>query len=106
MAMFKPLRDYVLVKPDPAMSLSLDSGLIIPQHNNKSIIDSDRQYGRTGTIIAIGQGKRTKKGVLVPMEIKVGDRVMWGEFIFPEIELDGQIHTVLQEADLAVIDDE
>lgn len=103
----QPLRDYLLVMPDPLNEHASTSGIIIQQR--KDMHDSQAQLGRTGTVIAVGTGKkwRTKqRGNLrytyadhQTPQIQPGDRVLFGEFTWPE---HGDC-LILQEADIAGI---
>ena len=55
-----------------------------------------------GTVIAVGPGKEIN-GRRMPMDIKAGDTIRWGEFQFPEYSEDGQKYVILQEADVAAV---
>jgi chaperonin GroES len=67
------------------------------------IVESQKQMGRTGTVVAIGPGRRNTKGVRQPMDINIGERVSWGEFDFPAYHEDGKTYAVIQQADITSV---
>ena len=96
----RPLKDMVVVLPDELQTLASDI-IAVPQAKYDAITDSDRQLSHVGTVVAVGPGKETKRGIRVPLEVKPGDRVTWGEFIFPCYQTDdGTKYYVIQEADI------
>lgn len=103
--MMQPRADRILVKPDEYLAHASEVGLVIPPRDGR-IIDSQSQFGRTGTIVAVGPGKRDKNGHIHPLVCKTGDRVYWGEFQHPQYEdEDGTKYYVLQEADICGVID-
>jgi chaperonin GroES len=93
----RPLNDRILVK-----RLAEDSktagGLFIP--------DSAKEKPSRGEIIAVGHGKLDDSGKRVPLEVKAGERILFGKYAGTEIKLDGEEHIILREDDvLAVIED-
>ena len=89
----KPLGDRVVVKPLDAESKT-KSGIIIP--------DTAREKSHRGEIIAIGEGK-FDDGKLVPMMVKIGDKVLYKEYGGDEFKLDGEEVIVLKEEDIIAI---
>jgi chaperonin GroES len=81
---FQPKRDHILVKADPLLDHVSTSGLLIKARNG--IQTSQEQLGRTGTVMAVGPGKLSKKGIPHPPELSVGDKVLLGEWEYPELE--------------------
>ena len=96
---FEPKGDRILVRPDAAIEHATTTGIVIAPRDGK-IIDSQNQFGRTGTVMAVGPGKKTKKGETLPVEVAVGDRVMWGEFMHPTARINGEVHFILSDKDI------
>lgn len=92
--MFRPLQDYVLVKP-----LKRIQSTIIEVISN--------EFNNRGEVISVGPGKYSKKNVLIPLQVKPGEIVHFGEFknMFPEYYENGEKYLIVQEADLMVLDD-
>ena len=101
--MFRPFRDRVLVRPDDAIVHA--SSVIQVAARDGKIVDSQQQFGRRGTVVAVGPGKRDKKGNVHPLSIAPGDVVYFGEFINTEIDLPTGKHFVVQEADITGVED-
>jgi chaperonin GroES len=83
---FKPLADRVLIEPAPAEKTTA-SGIIIP--------DTATEKPLRGTVVAAGNGK-----VDEPMTVKVGDKVLYGQYSGTEIKLDGTTYLIMKEADI------
>lgn len=86
-----PLGDRVLVKP-MAKEDSRKSGLIIP--------DTAKEKPQEGTVIAVGKGKVGDDGKVIPMELKKGDRVLYGKYSGTEIKLDDVDHLIMHQDDI------
>jgi chaperonin GroES len=88
---FRPLHDRVVVK-------RLDSeektkgGIIIP--------DTAKEKPQEGEIIAVGPGARDEGGKLVPLDVKAGDRVLFGKWSGTEVKIDGQDLLIMKESDI------
>jgi chaperonin GroES len=67
-------------------------GIIIP--------DSAKEKPMEGEVVAVGKGKRDDSGKLIPMEIKKGDKVLFGKYAGSEIQIDGEEHLILREDDV------
>jgi len=90
----KPLANRVVVKPD-AVKKQTDSGIILPE--NKRPVK--------GTVIAVGRGETDSSGTVVPMVVKKGNRVLYGQFSGTEILVEGQEYLIMKETDIfAIID--
>ncbi len=81
--MIRPLRDRIVVKPDP-IAAHVSELLILKAR--EAITTSREQLGRTGTVIAVGPGKRTRKGAVLTPEVKPGDKVLLGEWEYPKAD--------------------
>lgn len=90
----KPLQDRILVKPTEAEEKT-SSGIIIP--------DTAKEKPMKGEIIAVGSGKVTDDGKTVPMELKVGDKVLYGKYSGTEITVDGAEYLIMRESDVYAI---
>lgn len=87
----QPLGDRVIVKTDEVETTTA-SGLIIAKET--------KEKPQTGTVVAVGEGKLNNQGTLVPVPVKVGDRVVFGKFGGTEIDLDGESYLILRADDL------
>jgi chaperonin GroES len=88
---FRPLHDRVVVKRIDAEEKT-KGGIIIP--------DTAREKPSQGEVVAVGPGGRDEAGALVPIDIKVGDRVLFGKWSGTEIKLDGQDVLIMKESDI------
>ena len=88
MAKFRPLYDRLLVKRVAAEEMS-KGGIIIP--------DSAKEKPIEGEVIAVGNGKVLDDGSTRNLEVKVGDKVLFGKYSGTEIKLDGEEHMILRE---------
>ena len=87
----KPLGDRVLVKPMEAEERT-KGGIILP--------DTAKEKPVMGEIIAVGPGKRSDDGKLVPMELSVGDKILYGKYSGTEIAFDGEEYLIMRESDI------
>jgi chaperonin GroES len=95
---FKPMFDRVLVKQDPAETTTR-SGFIIP--------DSTAEKTNTGTVVAVGPGKATKDGALIPLTVQPADKIMYTPGNGIRVKVEGVELLVLKEEEIiAVIDAE
>jgi chaperonin GroES len=88
---FRPLHDRVVVKRIDAEEKS-KGGIIIP--------DTAREKPSQGEVIAVGPGGRDEAGKLVPIDINVGDKVLFGKWSGTEIKLDGEELLIMKESDI------
>jgi chaperonin GroES len=86
--MLRPLYDRIVVKR-VAEEERTKGGLYIP--------DQNKEKPAQGEVIAIGQGRRLESGALVPLEVAVGDKVLFGKYSGTEIEIDDQKLLILRE---------
>jgi chaperonin GroES len=87
----RPLRDRVIVKRI-AEEEKTKSGLIIP--------DTAKEKPQEGKVIAVGKGKVNDDGKLIPLQVKAGDKILFGKYSGSEIKLDGEEHLIMREEDL------
>ncbi|MFN4014071.1 MAG: co-chaperone GroES [Reyranella sp.] len=88
---FRPLHDRVVVKRVEEESKT-KGGIIIP--------DTAKEKPMEGEIVAVGPGARDEKGNLVPLDVKKGDRVLFGKWSGTEIKLDGEDLLIMKESDI------
>ena len=88
---FKPLRDRIAVERVSEEEKS-KGGIIIP--------DTAREKPSEGKVVAVGPGTRNKDGKLVPLDVKVGDRVLFGKWSGTEVKIDGQDLLIMKEYDI------
>jgi len=94
---FRPLHDRVVVRRLDQETKS-SGGIIIP--------DTAKEKPMQGEILAIGPGERNEKGKVTPLDVKAGDRILFGKYSGQEITLDGEEYLIVQEDEvLAVIED-
>ncbi|WP_114375563.1 co-chaperone GroES [Elioraea thermophila] len=88
---FRPLHDRVVVKRVSAEEKTA-GGIIIP--------DTAKEKPQEGEVVAVGPGARNEKGELVPLEVKVGDRVLFGKWSGTEVKIDGEELLIMKESDI------
>jgi chaperonin GroES len=94
---FRPLHDRVVVKRAEEEGKT-KGGIIIP--------DTAKEKAMEGEIAAVGPGARDEKGALVPLDVKKGDRILFGKWSGTEIKLDGDDLLIMKESDIVgIIDD-
>jgi chaperonin GroES len=87
----RPLYDRLVVKRSDEQETSRN-GIIIP--------DSAKEKPQEGTVIAVGRGKRLDDGTLVPLDVKAGDRILFGKYSGSETKLDGTEYIIIREDDV------
>jgi chaperonin GroES len=88
---FRPLHDRVVVKRIDAEEKS-SGGIIIP--------DTAKEKPSQGEVIAIGPGGRDESGKLVPLDVQVGNRVLFGKWSGTEVKIDGVEYLIMKESDI------
>ncbi len=87
----RPLGDRVLVKPIEKKD-EVRGGLIIP--------DTAKEKPQEGEIVAAGKGKIGDDGKLIPMDVKAGDKVLYGKYSGTEVKIDGQEYLIMHQEDI------
>src|SRR5688572_2249613 len=90
----KPLEDRILVRPEEGEETTA-SGIVIP--------DTAKEKPQEGTVLAIGPGKRSDTGDLIPMDVKEGDRVIYSKYGGTEVILDGEDLLILSARDVLAV---
>jgi chaperonin GroES len=91
MSKLRPLHDRLLVKRVEEAE-TVRGGIIIP--------DSAKEKPQEGQVIAVGKGKVTEDGKVLPMDVKEGDRILFGKYSGSEIKLDGDDLLILREEEV------
>ena len=87
----RPLHDRVLVKPLEADTKTA-GGIIIP--------DTAQEKPQEGKVVAVGAGKRGDDGSITPMDVKKGDRILYGKWSGTEVKIDGKDMMIMSESDI------
>ncbi len=90
----KPLGDRVVVKPIEEEEKT-KGGIVLP--------DTAKEKPQQGEVIAVGTGKLLDNGERVPLEVKVGDRVIYAKYGGTEVKLNGNTYLILRESDILAI---
>ncbi len=88
---FRPLHDRVVVRRVEAEEKTA-GGIIIP--------DTAKDKPQEGEIIAVGPGARNEKGEVTPLDVKAGDRVLFGKWSGTEVKIDGEDVLIMKESDI------
>ena len=88
---FRPLHDRVVVRRIQAEDKT-KGGIIIP--------DTAKEKPQEGEVVAVGPGGRDEAGKLIPMDLKAGDRVLFGKWSGTEVKLDGEELLIMKESDI------
>jgi len=88
---FRPLHDRVVVKRIEAEEKSA-GGIIIP--------DTAKEKPQQGEVIAVGPGGRDEAGTLIPIDVKAGDRILFGKWSGTEVKIDGVEYLIMKESDI------
>lgn len=90
----KPLADRVVIEPIEETE-EMRGGLYIP--------DTAKEKPMQGTVVATGPGRRTDKGELIAVELKQGDRVLYGKYSGTEVTVDGNEYLIIKESDVLAV---
>ena len=88
----RPLQDRVIVRRIEDAVEKTKGGIIIP--------DTAKEKPQQGKVIAVGKGKRNEDGKVMPLDVKAGDRILFGKYSGSEIKLDGEEHLIVREEDI------
>ena len=88
----RPLYDRIVVRRFEDSEQTSTGGIIIP--------DSAKEKPQEGEVIAVGKGKRLEDGKLIALDVKVGDRVLFGKYSGSEVKIDGQEYTIMREDEI------
>jgi chaperonin GroES len=88
---FRPLHDRVVIERIDAEAKSA-GGIIIP--------DTAQEKPQQGKVIAVGTGGRDESGKLIPLDVRVGDRILFGKWSGTEVKIDGIEYLIMKESDI------
>ena len=89
-----PLADRLVIKANEREEMTL-SGIVLP--------DTAKEKPQEGTVVAAGPGRLSEKGERVPLEVKVGDSVLYAKYAGTEVKIDGEELLILKESDVLAI---
>lgn len=87
----RPLQDRIIVKRLEEENVTA-GGIYIP--------DTAKEKPQRGEVVAVGKGKVTEDGKVLPMDVKAGDKVLFGKYAGTEIKIDGQDYLIMREDDI------
>lgn len=90
----KPIGDRVVVKPEPE-EIKTKSGIVLP--------DSAKEKPSEGTVVAVGSGRVLDNGQKVPLEVKIGDKIIYSKYGGTEVKIDNEEYIILSERDILAI---
>jgi chaperonin GroES len=90
----QPLGDRLVVKADPAEEKTR-SGIVLP--------DTAKEKPAEGTVIAVGMGRVLDNGTKVPLEVKIGDKVIYSKYGGTEVKIDNEEYIILSEKEILAI---
>jgi chaperonin GroES len=90
----KPLHDRIIVKPSEPEEVT-KGGIIIP--------DTAKEKPMQGEVIAVGNGKITEEGKVLPLQVKSGDKVLYGKYSGTEVSVDSVDYLIMRESDVFAI---
>ncbi len=88
----RPLYDRIVVKRIEEDEQKSEGGIIIP--------DSAKEKPQEGEVIAVGKGKKTDDGKILPLDVKEGDRVLFGKYSGNDVKIDGVEYLIMREDDV------
>ena len=88
---FNPLHDRILVKRIEEKE-AVKGGIIIP--------DTAKEKPQEGEVIAVGNGRKTEEGKIIPLDLKAGDRILLGKYSGTEIKIDNEDYLILKEEEV------
>ena len=88
---FNPLHDRILIKRIEEKE-TVKGGIIIP--------DSAKEKPQEGEVVAVGNGKKTEEGKIIPLDVKAGDRILFGKYSGTEIKIDNEEFLILKEEEV------
>jgi chaperonin GroES len=88
----RPLADRLIVRRLEEQEQKSAGGIIIP--------DTAKEKPQEGKVVAVGRGKLNDEGKVIPLDVKAGDRILFGKYSGSEIKIDGEEHLILREEDV------
>jgi chaperonin GroES len=91
---YKPVADRVIVKPETAEQTT-KSGIVLP--------DTAQEKPLSGVVVAVGPGKRSDQGALIPMTVTEGDVVLYAKYGGTEVKVNGSEYLIIRESDILAV---
>lgn len=91
----RPLYDRIVVKRSDESEQTTAGGLIIP--------DSAKEKPQRGEVVAVGNGKKTEDGKLIPLDVKVGDKILFGKYSGSDIKIGSEEFLIMREDEVLAI---
>ena len=91
----RPLHDRLIVKRLEEQEQRSAGGIIIP--------DTAKEKPQEGKVLAVGAGKKNEDGKRLPLDVKAGDRILFGKYSGSDIKIDGEEHLILREEDVLAV---
>jgi len=88
----KPLGDRLIIQPNEEDDSKSSGGIIIP--------DTAKEKPQEGKVVAMGSGTRTEDGKIIPMDVKIGDIVLFGKWSGTEVKIEGKEYSIMKESDI------
>lgn len=92
--MLRPLADRIIVKNTGAEATT-KGGIVLP--------DTAKEKPTTGEVIAVGPGKTLENGQVAPVEVKAGDKVLYGKYAGTEVKVEGEEYVILRHDDILAV---
>jgi len=92
--LLKPLGDRIVIKPTEAEEIT-KGGIVLP--------DAAKERPQEGEVIAVGPGKILETGAKVPMEVKVGDKIIYSKYGGAEVKIGGEEYVILRQDDVLAV---
>jgi chaperonin GroES len=90
----KPIGDRVVVKPEPEEQTT-KSGIVLPE--------TAKERPQEGTVVAVGSGRVLDNGQRIPLEVKVGDKIIYSKYGGTEVKIENEEYMILSERDILAI---
>jgi chaperonin GroES len=90
----KPLGDRVMIKPSEELEKT-KGGIVLP--------DTAKEKPQEGKVVAVGEGKKTDEGKVLPLSVKVGDKILYGKYSGTEITVEGEEYLIIREEDILAV---
>jgi chaperonin GroES len=90
----RPLQDRILIKRIEEQE-TVKGGIIIP--------DTAKEKPQEGEVIAVGNGKKQKDGSVIPLDVKAGDRILFGKYSGTDINIDGEEYLIVREEEVLAV---
>jgi chaperonin GroES len=91
----RPLHDRIVVKRLEQQEATTAGWLFIP--------DSAKEKPQEGQVVAVGNGKKTEDGKTIPLDVKAGDRILFGKYSGSDIKLDGEEYLIMREDEVLAV---